>query len=125
MNHKSKPWPLLVSVYITQYVGLAFIMSAAFAILRESGVALDKLALIHLVALPLLGKVLYAPFVDTFRLFFQGQYRSWLFVAQSLMTILLLICSFLNIQRDFSIILVTIFLYYFCRSVQDVALAST
>ncbi|MBF7681789.1 hypothetical protein I2F27_00360 [Acinetobacter sp. B5B] len=47
MNHKSKPWPLLVSVYITQYVGLAFIMSAAFAILRESGVALDKLALIH------------------------------------------------------------------------------
>lgn len=122
MNHKSKPWPLLVSVYITQYVGLAFIMSAAFAILRESGVALDKLALINLVALPLLGKVLYAPFVDTFRLFFQGQYRSWLFVAQSLMTILLLICSFLDIQRDFSVILVIIFLYSFFRSVQDVAI---
>lgn len=55
---------------------MAFILSAAFAILRQSDTALDQLALLNLVAIPMFGKSLYAPFVDSFRLFFQGQNRS-------------------------------------------------
>lgn len=121
MNDNKKPWPLLISVYTTQYIGIAFIISAAFAILRQSGIALDKLALINLVALPLLGKVLYAPLVDSFRLYFQGQYRSWLLTAQSMMTLLLFICGFLDIQHHFSTILILFIIYTFFMSVQDVA----
>lgn len=113
MNDNKKPWPLLISVYTTQYIGIAFIISAAFAILRQSGIALDKLALINLVALPLLGKVLYAPLVDSFRLYFQGQYRSWLLTAQSMMTLLLFICGFLDIQHHFSTILILFIIYTF------------
>ena len=75
MKNTSKPWVLLISTYTTQYIGVAFIMSAAFAILRQSGIALDQLAMLNLIAIPMLGKILYAPFVDSFRLFFQGQDR--------------------------------------------------
>lgn len=89
MSHHSKPWLLLISTYTTQYIGIAFMMSATFAILRQHGIALDKLALLNLIALPMLGKILYAPFVDSFRLFTQGQYRSWLLFAQLCMTGLL------------------------------------
>ncbi|MHA3081428.1 MFS transporter [Acinetobacter sp. ANC 5502] len=122
MKENSKPWSLLISVYTTQYIGIAFMISAAFAILRQSGIALDKLALINLIALPMLGKVLYAPFIDSFRLFFQGQYRSWLIVAQLCMTILLFICGLLDIQQHFSAILILFIVYTLFMSMQDVAI---
>jgi len=51
MKRSSKPWFLLISIYTTQYIGVAFIISAAFAILRQSGIALDKLALLNLIAI--------------------------------------------------------------------------
>lgn len=122
MKENSKPWSLLISVYTTQYIGIAFMISAAFAILRQSGIALDKLALINLIALPMLGKVLYAPFIDSFRLFFQGQYRSWLIVAQFCMTTLLFICGLLDIQQHFSTILILFIVYTLFMSMQDVAI---
>ncbi|WP_111894466.1 MFS transporter [Acinetobacter sp. MB5] len=122
MKENPKPWSLLISVYTTQYIGIAFMISAAFAILRQSGIALDKLALINLIALPMLGKVLYAPFIDSFRLFFQGQYRSWLIAAQLCMTILLFICGLLDIQQHFSAILILFIVYTLFMSMQDVAI---
>lgn len=122
MKENSKPWSLLISVYTTQYIGIAFMISAAFAILRQSGIALNKLALINLIALPMLGKVLYAPFIDSFRLFFQGQYRSWLIVAQFCMTLLLFICGLLDIQQHFSAILILFIVYTLFMSMQDVAI---
>ncbi|MFT4020491.1 MAG: MFS transporter [Acinetobacter sp.] len=122
MKENSKPWSLLISVYTTQYIGIAFMISAAFAILRQSGIALDKLALMNLIALPMLGKVLYAPFIDSFRFFFQGQYRSWLIGAQFCMTLLLLICGLLDIQQHFSAILILFIVYTLFMSMQDVAI---
>lgn len=122
MKENSKPWSLLISVYTTQYIGIAFMISAAFAILRQSGIALDKLALMNLIALPMLGKVLYAPFIDSFRLFFQGQYRSWLIAAQLCMTLLLFICGLLDIQQHFSAILILFIVYTLFMSMQDVAI---
>lgn len=122
MKHNSKPWFLLISIYTTQYIGVAFIISAAFAILRQSGIALDKLALLNLIAIPMLGKVLYAPFVDSFRLFFQGQYRSWLIFAQLSMVVLLLICGVFDIQQQFSTILILFIVYTLFMSLQDVSI---
>ncbi|EPF75609.1 MFS transporter [Acinetobacter rudis] len=122
MNKTSKPWGLLISAYTTQYIGVAFIMSAAFAILRQSGIALNQLALLNLIAIPMLGKILYAPFVDSFRLFTQGQYRSWLIFAQLTMVLLLVLCGRLDIQNQFSIILILFIVYTLFMSIQDVAL---
>ena len=122
MSRHSKPWLLLISTYTTQYIGIAFMMSATFAILRQHGIALDKLALLNMIALPMLGKILYAPFVDSVRLFTQGQYRSWLLFAQLCMTGLLLACGYLEIQIQFPIMLVLFIVYSFFMSIQDVAI---
>ncbi|REL26834.1 MFS transporter [Thalassotalea euphylliae] len=122
MNIKPLPWLMLASVYITQYIGIAFIMSAAVAILRQQGVALDKLALLNLAAIPLAGKVLYAPLIDNYRLFFHGQYRSWLLAAQAGMTCLLLLASLLDINQAFSAIFIILIAYVLCIDIQDVSI---
>lgn len=121
MNTRQLPWPMLASIYITQYIGVAFIASAAVAILRQQGIELDKLALLNLAALPLLGKVLYAPFIDKYRFFFQGTYRSWLIAAQASMTILLVVAGLMDFQLHFNWILITLVFYGLCMSVQDVS----
>lgn len=116
------PWLLLASIYTTQYLGFSFIIAAAVAILRHQGVALDKLALINLIAIPLAGKILYAPFIDHYRLFFKGHYRSWLIVAQVCMTALLFITGFLNVEHQFNFILMVLALYTLAAGIQDVAI---
>lgn len=121
MRTKQFPWPMLASIYITQYIGVAFITSAAVAILRKQGIALDKLALLNLIALPLFGKIFYAPFIDKYRLFFQGRYRSWLILAQGCMTLLLLIIGFMSLDQQFSLILIGFVIYVFFMSLQDVS----
>lgn len=121
MRQNRYPWPMLASIYITQYIGVAFIMSAAMAILRQKGVELDKLAMLNLAFLPLAGKVLYAPIIDKYRLFLQGRYRSWLVFAQGSMTLLLIIAGALNVETQFSWILIILGLYTFFMSVQDVS----
>ncbi|MDV2467421.1 hypothetical protein QR674_00260 [Acinetobacter chinensis] len=72
---------LLLSVYSTQFVGVAFILAAAMAILRESGMQLKQLAMLNLIAIPIAGKIFYAPFIDRFKPFFNGKYRSWLIIS--------------------------------------------
>lgn len=124
---RRKPWALLASIYITQYIGLAFVFAATVAIMRDMGVALDKLALINIIALPLLLKIFYAPIIDHIRLSIlgrtlQGQYRSWLIIAQLLMMLLLLIISSIDIIHQFNLMLALWLIYAFSVSVQDVAI---
>lgn len=121
MRQKRLPWPMLASIYITQYIGVAFIISAAMAILRQQDVALDKLALLNLVAIPIAGKIFYAPIIDKYRLHLQGRYRSWLIVAQASMTLLLIIAGMINIQDNFTWVLAALALYVFFMSIQDVS----
>ncbi len=116
------PWTMMASVYITQYIGLAFIMSATVVILRQQGMALDKLALLNLAALPLMGKVFYAPLIDKYRFLLRGKYRSWLILAQALMTIFLAIAGSMDFEQQFTGVLVVLALYVFSMSIQDVAI---
>lgn len=121
MNNRRHPWFMLASIYITQYIGVAFILSAAVAILRQQGIALDKLALINMVLLPMVGKVLYAPIIDKYRLFFQGRYRSWLLIAQLCMALLLVVAGMIDYQQNFTLILIVMAVYVFFMSLQDVS----
>lgn len=122
-NDSLIPWRLFISIYTTQYIGLAFIFASAVAILRQQGMALDKLAWINIIALPLACKIFYAPFIDRYRLaIIQGQYRSWLLVAQAVMTGLLVIIGKLDMVGQFHLALGLLLLYAFATSVQDVAI---
>lgn len=127
MTPARKPWALFASVYVTQYLGLAFIFAASVAIMRDMGIALSKLALINLIALPILLKIFYAPFIDNIRLSvmgkrLQGQYRSWLIIAQFLMVVLLIVISTMNITSQFGLVIGLMLIYSFAVSIQDVAI---
>lgn len=117
---------MFVSVYTTQYVGVAFILASTVVILRDMGIGLDKLALLNLIALPVFLKVFYAPLVDYKRpLFFQklrGQYRAWLLVAQIIMVLLLLSIGLFDVKQQFSTVLILMIVYGLAVSVQDVAI---
>lgn len=121
MQYNKYPWLMLASTYITQYIGVAFILSAAVAILRQQGVALDKLALLNLALLPLAGKVFYAPVIDKYRLWLQGTYRSWLILSQASMALLLVIAGAMDFAHHFTLILIVLAFYVFFMSIQDVS----
>lgn len=113
---------LTLSIYTTQYLGVAFIMAAAVAILRQDGASLDQLALLNLVALPLAFKIFYAPFIDQYRLFFKGQYRSWLLIAQLVMAITLWHIGTMNYQTQLLPIIIILLIYALAVALQDVAI---
>ncbi|AWT49161.1 MFS transporter [Psychrobacter sp. YP14] len=122
-----KPWVLLASIYVTQYIGLAFIFASSIAIMRDMQMPLDKIALLNIIALPLLLKILYAPFIDLMRPSFmrrqlQGRYRSWLLTAQFLMMVLLVIIGMLDIAAQFCLMIALMLVYALAVSVQDVAI---
>jgi predicted MFS family arabinose efflux permease len=121
MQYNKYPWLMLASTYITQYIGVAFILSAAVAILRQQGVALDKLALLNLALLPLAGKVFYAPVIDKYRLWLQGTYRSWLIFSQASMALLLVVAGSMDFAHHFTLILIVLAFYVFFMSIQDVS----
>lgn len=118
---KSKPWLMLATVYMSQYVGISFILAASVVVLRTLGLPLDKLALINLVVLPIAGKIFFALIVDHVQTFLAGRYRGWLLMAQSGMTILLVAISFVDIVNHFYLALGLLFIYSLITCIQDVS----
>lgn len=120
ITHKLKA--MTFSLYITQYLGVAFFFAASLTILRQQGISLDKLALINVAAFPMAFKVLYAPLIDRRRLGVSGQYRSWLLVAQGSMALMLAAIGCLDIQQSLNNVLILLALYCLAMAVQDVAI---
>ena len=98
-KHSSMTWLMLTTLYISQYIGISFVLTALVVVLRASGFALDKLALLNLIAFPIAGKLFFALAVDHILTFFQGRYRGWLIIAQGSMAVLLVVISFVDITQ--------------------------
>ena len=85
-----RSWLLLSGLYTTQFLSLAFVVTAVPAILRQNGASLDEIAWIYLLGLMWAIKFLWAPVVDRYGCccgMFRGHYRSWLIVMQSLLVV--------------------------------------
>lgn len=121
-KHSSMTWLMLTTLYISQYIGISFVLTALVVVLRASGFALDKLALLNLIAFPIAGKLLFALAVDHILTFFQGRYRGWLIIAQGSMAVLLVVISFVDITQHFYTVVGLFFLYSIMTCIQDVAI---
>ena len=86
-------WWLLGSLYVSQYLGIAFFVVALVAILRGGGASLDQISLIYLLGLVGALKFLWAPLVDRFSIARFGHYRSWLIGLQSALIVVLLLMA--------------------------------
>jgi PAT family beta-lactamase induction signal transducer AmpG len=66
---------LLLSLYITQYVGPSFIMEALIAILTKSGMPLERLGFIYLLGMFWGIKFLWAPVIDRYSIIKNCHFR--------------------------------------------------
>ena len=123
-NHHRRPlslWLLFASLYTSQFIGVAFLLIALVAILREQGISLANLGLLYLLGLPWMFKFLWAPVIDRIRLPLRGHYRGWLLLTQALMVACLLVISQLSITADLDTIAIIGFAFVCCSATQDIA----
>ena len=113
---------LLFSLYITQFVGFAFITESLIAILRQSGTSLENLGFIYMLGLFFVFRFLWAPFVDKIKFSGVGHYKGWIILFQSFMVFVLIAVSFFDILKNFEIIIALSVLFSFFAASQDIAL---
>ena len=112
---------LLGSLYVSQYLGIAFIFTAVPAILRASGTPLEDLAWIYGLGLIWALKFLWAPAVDRFGSTRRGHYRGWLLLTQSLLFVTLAGAALLDVHRDPLLLAGSFALIAVLAATQDIA----
>ncbi|PIE74046.1 MAG: MFS transporter [Deltaproteobacteria bacterium] len=113
---------LLLSLYITQFIGIAFFMEAFVAILRKNGVGLEHLGLIYTLGLVWVVRFLWAPLIDRFRLSSKSHFKAWVGFFQTLMVLTLLAASTLDVTENVAIIVLFNGIFVVFSASQDVAL---
>lgn len=125
MSTKTPPqtyW-LLFSLYITQYLPVAFFTSALPAIIMTEGGELSDLTFIYLLGMIWSLKFFWAPLIDRFSPGKQisGHYRRWLIILQSCLVLLIALCAILSVQMSPVILASITILICFVAASQDVA----
>mgnify|MGYP001800248711 CR=1 FL=1 len=112
---------LLGSLYVAQFLPLAFFLQTLPAFMRQQGMSVEAIGLTSLLGLPWMLKFLWSPLVDRYSLLRLGHYKSWILVMQGLMIVVLLLCGFLNLTTQFWLLLATMLLVVMFASTQDIA----
>ncbi|MBP5971284.1 MFS transporter [Brasilonema sp. CT11] len=112
---------LLASLYVAQFLPVAFFMQTLPVFLRQQGVSLEAIGLFNLLSLPWTLKVFWAPIVDRYGWTRWGHYKSWILAMQSLLFLTLIFCASLNIQTHFVLLVGGILLATSFAATQDIA----
>lgn len=112
---------LLICLYVSQSLPAAFFSQTIPVFLRQQGVSLESIGLLSLLILPQVLRFLWAPWVDSYGRTKRGHYKLWIIGAQSVMVVLLIICSCLNLRTDFANIIAILLVLYIAIATQDIA----
>lgn len=112
---------LLLSLYVSQYIGMGFVFAAIPAIARSKGLSLDDIAIFYSLAMIWTLKVLWAPLMDRYQPFGGPAYRGWLIGAQLCLAAATLACSFFDPVDHLGAVAACVAAMCFTSSVQDVA----
>jgi predicted MFS family arabinose efflux permease len=102
---KGARYRLLAVVYGSQFIPLAFFLYGLTAVLRERGVALERIALVQLLALVWVVKFAWAPLVDRYGWRRLGHYRGWLLIVQALLAMAVLALIPLDVVQDLPLVI--------------------
>jgi predicted MFS family arabinose efflux permease len=116
---------LLAVVYGSQFIPLAFFLYGLPAILRERGVALERIALLQLLALVWVVKFTWAPLVDRYGSHRLGHYRGWLLLVQALLVGVILLLVPLDVVKDLPLLLGLIGAVAVLSATHDIAADAT
>lgn len=112
---------LLLTLYISQFLALSFIISAVPAILRDNGEELENIGWIYLFGHLWALKFLWAPLVDRYAWKRIGHYRGWLILQQSLLILSIIGAAFFDIDSQLGILAIFFFLISLFSATQDIA----
>lgn len=118
---KPAHWCLIASLYVTQFLPVAFFFMGLPAILRSEGRSLEEIGTLYLLGFVWVLKIFWAPLVDRFSLPALGRYRGWLIVTQSVMILLLLVIGQIGGTDDLGQIIVLSLLLTVFAATQDIA----
>lgn len=107
----------LLSLYLAQSIPMTFFSTVMPVIMREENYSLTSIGLLQLVKLPWIFKFLWAPLVDGTN----GNYKKWIFSSELLYAILIFSVAFLDIQVDFTLIVVLLAFAFTASATQDIA----
>ena len=113
---------LLFSLYMTQYLGLAFFTEAFIGILRQNGVSLENLGLVYMLGLFWVVRFLWAPFIDSISFKKLGHYRGWILIFQMFMILVLISTSLFDLLNSLALVVGLSVLFAFFSASQDIAL---
>ena len=102
---KGARYRLLAVVYGSQFFPLAFFLYGLTAVLREHGMALERIALLQLLALVWVAKFAWAPLVDRYGWRRLGHYRGWLLIVQALLVGVVLALVPVDVVQDLPLVL--------------------
>lgn len=112
---------LLVSLYVSQYIPLMFFYEALPVYMRQKGSSLQTIALVNLLILPVVFKFLWSPLIDRYGFTRWGHYRFWIVLFQIIVSLLTIVCAFIDISQNLNLLLIIGFVMcVFCTS-QDIA----
>jgi MFS transporter, PAT family, beta-lactamase induction signal transducer AmpG len=112
---------LLTSLYVSQYIPLMFFYEALPVYMRQQGSSLQAIALVNLLILPVVFKFLWSPLIDRYGYTRWGHYRFWIVLFQLVVSLLTVLCAFIDISQNLNLLLIIAFVMcVFCTS-QDIA----
>ena len=114
-------WLLLASLYIAQFLPVAFFGQTIPVFLRQQGFSLELIGLTSLLGLPWMLKVLWSPLIDRYGWTRWGHYKFWIVLMQSLMGIAIAVCAFLALETNFTFLLIGMLLAIALAATQDIA----
>ncbi len=112
---------LLASLYVAQFLPVAFFRQTFPVFLRQQEVSLELIGLTTLLSLPWTLKFIWSPIVDRYSWKQSGHYKSWIVAMQSILVVALVFCAFLDIQTNWKLLLGCLLLVTFLAATQDIA----
>lgn len=112
---------LIISLTMSQYIGIGFFSESLATILREQGMGLEKIGFVYFIGLFLVFRFLWSPFVELGVAKLGGIYKNFILILQILMVIALFCTSFFDIKSQLSIIILFGAIISFLSATQSIA----
>ncbi|MCJ7451257.1 MAG: MFS transporter [Steroidobacteraceae bacterium] len=112
-------------LYVSEGIPYGFTSVAMVAFMRQHGVSLDLIGtFVAALFMPWAFKWAWAPLVDLIKLHRWGGRRAWIIACNAMMIVTLLITGSIDVQQNFTLLLIMVTLHNFFCATQDVAIDS-
>jgi MFS family permease len=112
---------ILASLYVAQFLPTTFFIQVVPVLMRQQKMSLEQIGLLGFLVIPSALKFLWSPLIDRYRLRGLGHYRGWILLFHGLLIATIFGISFLEVERDFSLLFVGMFLTFLFAASQDIA----